>query len=177
MAKTYRNSAELFAEHARQSADNAVSKTAARKRGAVLAAPQRTRRMIYNGTMPVPREPDTPSDLSLPSKNRKFARRRVSPFNIIVALMATAAAIVLYISNIIAVDQLVNDIHKQEVQLQKLLNEQEVLLARTSQMSSLEHIRKRAEDELGLRNPTQAPAELQVDPQKVRDVQEALQKH
>jgi cell division protein FtsB len=177
MAKTYRNSAELLAEHAGPPEEGAVTRAAARKRGAVMAAPQRTPRMIYSGTMPAPPEPDAPGDLSLPPKNRKVARRRVSPFNIIVALMVTATAIVLYISNIIAVDQLVNDIHKQEVHLQGLLNEQEVLLAKTSQMSSLEHIRQRAEDELGLRNPTQAPAELQVDPEKVREVQEALQKH
>jgi cell division protein FtsL len=127
--------------------------------------------------MPVPPQPDAAAGVYPPPKDRKVASRRVSPFNIIAALMVTAAAIVLYISNIIAVNQLVNDIHKQEMRLQDLLNEQQVLRAKSSQMSSLERIRKRAEDELGLRNPTQAPAELQVDPEKVREVQEALLKH
>jgi len=176
MAKIYRNSAEILAERALQPEESSGTMAAARRRAPVPLPPEPTRRMIYSGTMPMPPEPGAPSGVSLPPKNRKIARRRVSPFNIIVALMVTAAAIVLYISNIIAVNQLVNDIHKQEVRLQDLLNEQEVLRAKTSQMSSLERIRKRAEEELGLRNPTQAPGELQVDPEKVREVQEAMQK-
>jgi len=177
MAKAYRNSAEILAEHALQPDEPRGSKAGAKRQPSVAPLPEPTRRMIYSGTMPVPPEPDAPAGVYLPPKNRKAARRRVSPFNIIVALMVMAAAIVLYISNIIAVNQLVNDIHKQEVRLQDLLNEQEVLRAKTNQMSSLERIRKRAEEELGLQNPTQAPAELLVDPEKVREVQEAMQKH
>lgn len=87
--------------------------------------------------------------------------------------MGTAALIVLYVSNIIAVDQLVSDIHKEEVKLQKILNEQEMLKARVNQMSSLERVRKRAEEELGLRDPKEAPQWMKVDGDKIRDIEEA----
>jgi cell division protein FtsB len=177
MAKAYRNSAEILAERALQPDEPRADRAGARRRASVVPPPEPARRMIYSGTMPVPPELDTPTGAHLPPKNRTVTRWRVSPFNIIVALMVTAAAIVFYISNIIAVNQLANDIHKQELVLQDLLNEQEVLRAKTSQMSSLERIRKRAEEELGLQNPTQAPAELQLDAEKVREVQEAMQKH
>jgi cell division protein FtsB len=82
----------------------------------------------------------------------------------------------LYIGNIIAVDQLVGDIHKQEIKLQVILNEQEMLRARINQMSSLERIRKRAEEELGLQNPSAAPNWLHIDPEKAREIEEALPK-
>lgn len=177
MAKAYRNSAEILAERALQPDEPRAGKAEARRRASATPPPEPARRMIYSGTMPAPPEPDAPAGAYLPPKSRKVARRRVSPFNIILALMITAAAIVFYISNIIAVNQLANDIHKQELRLQDLLNEQEVLRAKMSQMSSLERIRKRAEEELGLQNPTQAPAELQLHPEKVREVQEAMQKH
>jgi cell division protein FtsB len=91
--------------------------------------------------------------------------------------MGTAAAIVLYISNIIAVNQLVNDIHKIEGRLQDITSEQEILIAHINQMSSLEHVRQRAEDELGLRNPTDVPRPLNVDQDKVRSIEEATREH
>ena len=127
--------------------------------------------------MPVPPQAELPAGTTQPPTNRRYTKRRVSPFNIILVLMATAAAIVLYISNIIAVNQLVNDIHKSDVRLQDILSEQEFLKARINQMSSLEHVRKRAEDELGLRNPTDIPRWLNVDQDKIRTVEEASHEH
>jgi hypothetical protein len=40
-------------------------------------------------------------------------------------------------------------------------------------MSSLERVRKRAEDELGLKNPSTAPKWLEVDQDKIRTIEEA----
>lgn len=134
------------------------------------------RRMIYGGTMPPPPAMNEPTGIPQPLKNRKITRRKVSPFNIILMLMGVAAASVLYISNIIAVDQLMNDIHKEEIRLQQILNEQEMLKARINQMSSLEKVRKKAEEELGLQNPKGAPVWMDVDHEKVRNVKDALQK-
>lgn len=127
--------------------------------------------------MPVPPRSDSSPPTTLPPTNRRFTKRRVSPFNIILVLMGTAAAIVLYISNIIAVNQLVNDIHKSDVRLQDILSEQEILKAHINQISSLEHIRKRAENELGLRNPTDVPRWLAIDEDKVRTIEEATSGH
>jgi len=134
-------------------------------------------RMIYNGTMPIPPQAELPQGTTRPPMNRKYTQRKVSPFNIILVLMGTAAAIVLYISNVIAVNQLVNDIHKSEVRLQEIQSDQEALRARINQMSSLERIRKRAEDELGLKNPADVPGWIDVDQEKIRTLEEASRAH
>ena len=173
MAKVYRNSAEVLAERAmapdrRMQSDRPTDSS---------TKPQQQRRLIYGGTMPVPPEADLSPGTTRPPANRRFTKRRVSPFNIILVLMATAAAIVLYISNVIAVNQLVNDIHTSDVRLQGILSEQERLKARINQMSSLERVRKRAEDELGLRNPNDIPRLLNVDQDKIHSVEEATRSH
>jgi cell division protein FtsB len=171
MAKVYRNSAEILAERAMEPDPRTKGQQASDSSN----KPQR--KLIYGGTMPVPPQAELPPGTTQPPTNRRFTKRRVSPFNIILVLMGTAAAIVLYISNIIAVNQLVNDIHKSEVRLQDILSEQEILKAHINQMSSLEHVRKRAEDELGLRNPTDVPRWLNVDQDKIRSVEEATSSH
>ena len=172
MARTYRNSAEMLAERA-MSPD-------------VLAQSERTpapptgvqqRRHIYGGTMPIPPQAELPRGTTLSPANRRYIKRKVSPFNIILVLMGTAAAIVLYISNVIAVNQLVNDVHKSDVRLQEILSDQEALRARINQMSSLERIRKRAEDELGLKNPADVPGWIDVDQEKIRSTEEASREH
>lgn len=175
MAKAYRNSGEVLAERAME--PDPFVRTEPSGKGTTTIAPEPApRKMIYGGTMPPPPAMDEPTGISQPLKNRKITQRKVSPFNIILILMGVAAASVLYISNIIAVDQLMNDIHKEEVKLQRILNEQEMLKARINQMSSMERVRKKAEEELGLQNPKEAPAWIDVDHDKVRNVEDALQK-
>jgi len=172
MARTYRNSAEILAERA-MSADVPVQS----ERTSVPPTGVQQRRHIYGGTMPIPPQAELPPGTTLPPANRRYIRRKVSPFNIILVLMGTAAAIVLYISNVIAVNQLVNDVHKTDVRLQEILSDQEALRARINQMSSLERIRKRAEDELGLKNPADVPGWIDVDQEKIRITEEASREH
>ena len=173
MAKVYRNSAEILAERA-MSPD---PPTHSERMQVPPPKPQQQRRMIYGGTMPIPPQSELPQGTTLPPTNRKYTQRKVSPFNIILVLMGTAAAIVLYISNVIAVNQLVNDIHKSEVRLQEIQSDQEALRAHINQMSSLERIRKRAEDELGLKNPADVPGWIDVDQEKIRTIEEASREH
>ncbi|MBF8295820.1 MAG: hypothetical protein HW389_2365 [Bacteroidetes bacterium] len=172
MARTYRNSAEILAERAMS-----PDVPAQGERTPVPPTRVQQRRLIYGGTMPIPPQAELPPGTTLPPANRRYIKRKVSPFNIILVLMGTAAAIVLYISNVIAVNQLVNDVHKSDVRLQEILSDQEALRARINQMSSLERIRKRAEDELGLKNPTDVPGWIDVDQEKIRTTEEASREH
>jgi hypothetical protein len=49
-----------------------------------------------------------------------------------------------------------------------------MLKAQINRMSSLERIRKMAEDDLRLRNPKDPPQWIRVDGDKVRDIEEQL---
>ena len=172
MPRVYRNSADVLVERAMEPELRARTQSTAD----TVTKPQQ-RRLIYGGTMPAPPSAERAQGTTLPPVNRRYTKRRVSAFNIILMLMGTAAAIVLYIGNVIAVNQLVNDIHKIDIQLQSLLSEQETIKARINQMSSLERVRVRAEDELGLKNPTDAPALLTVDEEKIQTIEEATREH
>jgi cell division protein FtsL len=130
--------------------------------------------MIYGGTMPPPSGQDDFARQAIAARNKTFKRRRVSPFNLMLALIGLAVAIVLYIGNVIAVQQLVRDIGDEQARLQRIMNEQEMLKAQINRMSSLERIRKMAEDDLGLRNPKDSPQWIEIDGDKVRDIEEQL---
>ena len=129
-------------------------------------------RRIYGGTMPKPPESEGMHDQQQPSQNRRVANRKVSTFNIILMLMGTAILTVLYVGNIIAVDQLTKEIGVQQAALTKILNEQELLKATISQMSSLERVRTRAADEIGLRDPKEPPQWISVYSEKIRTLKE-----
>jgi len=180
-----RNSVEMLVNRALEPEMTAKSpETPARRTQADVGGPAplssadfgaSSRPLVYNGTMPGPTG-DVASPSVMPYRNRKTIIRKVSTFNVILMLFAAAAASVLYISNIIAVDQLTREINTLQTQHRRMLNEQEILKAEINRLSSLEQINRKAAEELGLMNPKEPPVWLSIDPEKVREVEEALQK-
>ena len=127
--------------------------------------------VIYGGTMPSPSSQTEFTRQAVAERNSPVRKRKVSPFNLMLILIGFAVAIVLYISNVIAVQQLVREVGALKTKHQQMLDEQEVLKAQINRMSSLERIRKMAEDDLGLRNPKEAPLWIQVDADRVREIE------
>lgn len=125
---------------------------------------------VYSGAS----APAPSSSVARP-KNRAASRRKVSPFSVVIALLVTAVASVVYISNIITVGQLVVKIGELEARDHRLLNEQEMLRAQLNRMSSLERIRQMAEADLGMNNSAALPGWLTVSPERVREIEEAMQ--
>lgn len=125
---------------------------------------------VYSGAS----TPPSSSSVARP-KNRTASQRKVSPFSVVIALLVTAVASVVYISNIITVGQLVVKIGELEARDQRLLNEQEMLRAQLNRMSSLERIRQMAESDLGMKNSAALPGWLTVSPERVREIEEAMQ--
>ncbi len=125
---------------------------------------------VYSGAS----SPAPSSSVARP-KNRTVSQRKVSPFSVVIALLVTAVASVVYISNIITVGQLVVQIGELEARDQRLLNEQEMLRAQLNRMSSLERIRQMAESDLGMKNSAALPGWLTVSPERVREIEETMQ--
>jgi len=57
----------------------------------------------------------------------------------------------------------------------QILNEQELLKAQINRLSGLERIQQLAQDQLGLRNPNQLPVWIEIDPERVAQVEEVIQ--
>ena len=127
---------------------------------------------VYGGTM----MENMGKELPAPGNDMPVTRRPRSTFNLMLFLVGSAVAIVLYISNVIKVNQLLAEINKLEGQHRRILMDQELLKAQINRMSSLERIRKLGEENLGLKNPTEPPVWIKVDEEKIRTLEEAAQK-
>lgn len=91
-----------------------------------------------------------------------------------VTMILFAIAVVLYVGNVIAVQQLLKDVSDRQAHLQQILNDQEVLKAQINRMSSLERIRTMAEGELGLHNPNGPSQWIEVDASKIQEIDREL---
>lgn len=127
---------------------------------------------VYPGNMPLGRTIDIPTPIAR-SRNRRIVKRRTSPFTIILVLLGAAIAIVLYISNIIAVNQLMAEINVLQSQYNRITMEQEILKAQINKMASLERIQEKAQQELNLKNPSTSPVWIQIDQEKLKNLEEA----
>jgi cell division protein FtsB len=125
------------------------------------------RDMVFNGTI----EPS--NDKAAPA-NKKQTKRRISPFTIVLLLLGGAVSSVLYIGNILTVGHLMVQINLLQIQHQQILNEQELLKAQINRLSGLERIQHLAHDQLGLQNPKQLPIWIEIDPERINEVEEVF---
>lgn len=124
-------------------------------------------RRVYSSAAPRP----MPSGIA-PRQNRRAIRRRRSTFTIVLALFGVGAAIVLYVSNIIAVNHLAREVNTLQQQHDSLLHANRILSAQIDRQSALDRIGAIAVDRLGLQYATETPAGLEVDEDRIRSIQE-----
>jgi cell division protein FtsL len=133
------------------------------------------RDMVYNGTDTMSSKETTTPDGTPLALNKKQSRRKVSPFTIILILLGGAVASVLYIGNILAVGQIMAQNNQLQIKHWQILNGQELLKAQINRLSSLERIQQIARDQLGLQNSKQLPVWIEINPERVNQVEEVLQ--
>ncbi len=124
----------------------------------------RERRYIYGG------EPRPSTSGYAVRPNRKGTRRPVSTFSVILMLFGLGIAIVLYVNNILAVNQLAKERDDLRRRLQEIENVNRQLQAEVSKKAALERIGTVAAQELGLRYPTEQPVVFDVDESKLGKV-------
>jgi cell division protein FtsL len=119
------------------------------------------RRYVYNGEF----RPSTAGYVVRP--NRRGIQRHISTFSIILMLFGLGIAIVLYVNNILAVNQLAMEREQLSRRLQEIENTNKTLQAEVSKKAALERIGAVAARELGLRYATQRPIVFDVDEGKL----------
>ncbi len=173
MANEPKSIGEIYAERAMQESPETSSQQVNQPASIPLSPDYRSSGpVIYGGGSPSSQ--DQFAERALATKNKAIKPRKRSPFNVMVMMFLIAVAVVLYVGNVIAVQQLLQDVSIRQARYEQILNNQEVLKAQINRMSSLERIRSMAESDLGLRNPAGAPEWIEVDSSKIRELDEEL---
>lgn len=89
------------------------------------------------------------------------------------SLFGAAVAIVLYISNIIAVDQLLREIGELEARQRRINAHQELLRSQINRLSGLDRIQELAEGRLFLHSPQTPPVWISVDSMRIHALEQA----
>jgi len=149
--------------------DRALARATRRPQEELDAGPQGSdpRGRVFAGNMP---SPGSTAVMPQATKRSGTTGRKISPFSVVVGLILTAVASVLYISNVIAVSGLAAEIGELDKEYQTILNEQEMIRAQIARLSSLERIRRIAENEYDMRYSEAVPGWLTVDPARVEDL-------
>lgn len=128
--------------------------------------PNLERRYIFNGaprsgaaSAPPPARP-----------NKRVSHRRFSTFNTILVLFGVAVVIVLYVNNILTIDQLASDVGKLQARYAAIQNVNATLRADINRKSSWERIGRTATERLGLVFPKEQPLGFTVDASALRRV-------
>lgn len=117
----------------------------------------REQRYIFNG------EPSAAVSGYAVRQNRRSVSRRISTFNIILAIFLLGIAIVAYIDNIIVVNKLVVDVNALQGRYQRQIETNAALQAEVNRKESLERIGKFATESLGMQYPQQQAEGISVD--------------
>lgn len=125
-------------------------------------------RRIYSGDP----QATTPGYAVRPVKTRPAARKRRSTFNVVTFLFCLAIAIVLYISNTLAVNQLVVDVNQLQARYNSMLNRNSLLRAELSRKTTRDRIVQIAEKELGLVSKGTMQESFEVEQEKLEQFKE-----
>ncbi len=123
--------------------------------------PQSEKRYVFNG------DPQSKIAGYAVRQNKRGVRRTRSTFNIILILFGCAVAIILYISNIIAVNNLAFETGQLQAKYDKIVNTNGALKAEINRKSGWERINKIATEQLGLRYPKEQPTWFDIDEDKL----------
>ena len=129
--------------------------------------PEPERRYVFNG------DPQRSTAGYAVRTNRRAVHRRRSTFSIIVTLFAAGVAIVLYISNIIAVNRLAHDVEALRAAYNTIVQVNQVLQADIDKKSALERISAIATGQIGLREAKDPPQFFDVDEDRVKSITES----
>lgn len=126
---------------------------------------QKERRHVYGGGDP---QATTPGYAVRPANRKVIPKKRRSTFNMIAVLFLSAVAIVAYINNILAVNQLAVEVHRLQTQYEKITNTNSVLKSEINKKSAWERIGSSAIDR-GLKYAKEQPTSFDVDGDKLNE--------
>ncbi|MFA6542208.1 MAG: hypothetical protein WCT99_11445 [Bacteroidota bacterium] len=130
----------------------------------IAEMPKFNDRQIYGSGLALPRDPQaaTPGYAVRPNV-RKTTRRKVKTTNVVGMMILFAAAALLYVGNVIAVNNLAKETNDLNNRYHQILGMNELIKAEINRKSSLDRIGLLAQEQLGMTNPKDAPVWFDVD--------------
>lgn len=144
----------------------------------VVEMPKFNDRQIYNNALGAAADPQNANPgYALPRQNvrRVNTKKRAKTSNIVGLLFLGATAALLYVGNVIAVNNLAKEVNDLNARHNQIISTNEVIKAEINRKASLERISLMAQEKLGMTNPKEAPVWFEVDAEKVEEVREAVQ--
>jgi hypothetical protein len=134
-------------------------------------------RQIYNGAVTMPFDmQNTNPGYAIPRHNvRKASRKKTTTSNIVAFFFGVAIVCLLYVGNVIAVNNLAKEINDLNNRYNSILSMNEVIKAEIARKASLERISLMAQEKLGMMNPKDQPVWFEVPAEKIAEVKEKLE--
>lgn len=144
----------------------------------VVDMPKFNDRQIYNSAVAFPVDPQaaTPGYAVRQNARSSAPRRKTKTSNIVVILFAVAVVALLYVGNVIAVNNLAKEVSDLNARYSQIISTNEVIKAEINRKASLERISLMAQEKLGMTNPKEAPVWFEVDRDKEADIKKQLER-
>ncbi|MCK9409245.1 MAG: hypothetical protein WCX28_11700 [Bacteriovoracaceae bacterium] len=143
----------------------------------VVEMPKFNDRQIYNNAIGISSDPQNSNPgYALPRQNvrRVNTKKRAKTSNVVGILFLVATAALLYVGNVIAVNNLAKEVNDLNTRHNQIVSTNEVIKAEINRKASLERISLMAQEKLGMTNPKEAPVWFEVDAEKAAEVQELV---
>jgi len=137
----------------------------------IVDMPKFNDRPIYGDALAYPSSRQgNPSGFVARPNTKKSTRRKVKTTNVVGTMILFAAAALLYVGNVIAVNTLAKEVSDLNVQYRKIVAVNELLRADINRKSSLDRISLLAQEQLDMTNPNEAPTWFEIDREKEKDL-------
>ena len=106
------------------------------------------------------------------ASSRFQLRKKTKTSNIVATFFGIAIVCLLYVGNVIAVNNLAKELNDLNMRYNSILSMNEVLKAEIARKASLERISLMAQEKLGMMNPKDQPVWFEVSTEKLEEVKE-----
>lgn len=134
-------------------------------------------RQIYNSSIAFPADTQSSAPGYAVRQNVRLSnsRKKTKTSNIVGLLFAVAVAAVLYVGNVIAVNNLAKEVADLNAQYMKIISTNEVIKAEINRKASLERISLMAQEKLGMVNPKEPPVWFRVDDERTAEIRDKVE--
>jgi len=143
----------------------------------VVEMPKFDDRQFYNSGIAIAADPQSSAPGYAVRQNVRTSqsRKKTKTSNIVGLLFLIAVVAVLYVGNVIAVNNLAKEVNDLNARYMKITSTNEVIKAEINRKASLERISLMAQEKLGMVNPQEPPVWFRVDDERLSEIRSQVE--